>query len=233
MYAVGWWHLHLCSHCATATTNYSWPSFPRQTPSTSYPHLLPAFSNPPSDVLALRVLASTMRPPAGLLGPPHSVRRRLARVVRTILGPAKPTPNDELPRPSPSVSLSCVLPRTSYRLSTDTPIYNLSRRYHLRYLLIPTLLLWCTANILLIRQQYFFPSSPEIADCTSALWNDWPPDTCGVNATACAPELVSQEVRCLGGCGEATLGNPRWVGDVKVNGVPLLIGGGDESGVYR
>ncbi|GFZ51307.1 hypothetical protein JCM24511_09067 [Saitozyma sp. JCM 24511] len=174
-----------------------------------------------------------MRPPAGLLGPPNSIRRRLARFFRTVLGPARPTPDDELPRPSPSISLSCVLPRTSYHFSTDPPIYTLSRRFHLRYLLVPALLLWCTANILLIRQQYFFPNSPEIADCTSALWNDWPPDTCGVNATACASELVSQNVRCLGGCAETTLGNPRWVGDVKVNGVPLLIGGGDESGVYR
>lgn len=86
--------------------------------------------------------------------------------------------------------------------------------------------------ILLIRQQWWPVGGPPIIGCTSSIWNDWPPDTCGINGTACEGYLSGGEYRCLGGCGDVNLGNPRWVGGEEVNGVPLVVGGRD-SPTYR
>jgi hypothetical protein len=57
-------------------------------------------------------------------------------------------------------------------------------------------------------------------------------DVCGLNGTICENQLVAGEYRCLGSC-RTGLGNPRWVGGEEVNGIPLVIGGGDDSHTYR
>ncbi|EIW69317.1 hypothetical protein TREMEDRAFT_30806 [Tremella mesenterica DSM 1558] len=95
--------------------------------------------------------------------------------------------------------------------------------------------LWLIGFIFLIRQQYYVSNLP-IVTCDTAPWNDWPVDTCGLNARECTLDWfgvgneVGIEIRCMGGCKDVVLGNERWVGDKRVNGVPLVIGG---EGVYR
>lgn len=37
----------------------------------------------------------------------------------------------------------------------------------------------------------------------------------------------------MSGCKDTRLGNERWIGNERVNGVPLLIGGGDMNHTYR
>jgi hypothetical protein len=100
----------------------------------------------------------------------------------------------------------------------------------LHYFLWPFLALWATMFVLLIRQQYYVPG-PVVIGCNAGLWDNWPPDVCGVNATDCAEYLEEGTYRCMGGCLDVTLGNPRWVGGDEVNGVPYVVGGGD--GRYR
>lgn len=162
----------------------------------------------------------------------RAVTRRLARRIRWLLGPSTPIPDSKLSRPTPSTSLSFTLGRKAKMLDLDPPISRLNRSLRLRRALIPFLLVWTTANILLIRQQYYLPS-PDIISCTASLWDDWPSDICGLNATGCVSELVQGTYRCMGGCRHVSLGNPRWVGDTEVNNVPLVIGGEDESHTYR
>ena len=82
--------------------------------------------------------------------------------------------------------------------------------------------------MLLVRQQYYL-SGPQIISCDTAGWPDWPPDACGLDGADCATELVQGDYRCMGGCKDVVLGNPRWVGGEEVDGVPLIIG----SGPYR
>lgn len=89
--------------------------------------------------------------------------------------------------------------------------------------------------MLLIREQYFSPSSPPTIGCTDALWFDWPPDACGLNGTTCDEGLGGQgggRYRCLGGCAYSPLGNPRWVGGEQIDRRPLVIGGGNGN-TYR
>lgn len=161
---------------------------------------------------------------------------RFRRVVRLILGPSTPTPDAEMRSPSVPLTTSFVLP--NHRACTSSPdksVYRLATSCRLYYALIPVLMLWAAANVLLVREQYFSPSSPPTIGCTSALWSDWPPDSCGLNGTDCDTALMDDgggRYRCLGGCTYSPLGNPRWVGGNEVNRRPLVIGGGDGS-AYR
>ncbi|TYJ57254.1 hypothetical protein B9479_001987 [Cryptococcus floricola] len=159
------------------------------------------------------------------------VARRLNALAVKILGPATPAP-EEIQLPQPACAASVTVGHRSKSGSVD--------RFFLRRsfprLLYPFLLLWITAWILLIRQQYYTPSSPTIIGCTSAPWDDWPPDTCGINGTSCQDDLIGlagETFRCMGGCQHTTLGNERWVGGERVDGEPLIIGGGDVDGTYR
>jgi hypothetical protein len=152
--------------------------------------------------------------------------------IRWLLGPAHPLPTSLLPQPSPSMSLSLSTPRKSYKSAIDTKVVRFSKSWKLRYFLWPFIGVWMAGYILLIRQQWWPLNGPPIIGCTSSIWNDWPPDTCGINGTACAQYLAGGEYRCLGGCGDVNLGNPRWVGNEEVNGVPLVVGGKD-SATYR
>lgn len=169
-------------------------------------------------------------------------RARLARAeratrpvwkrIRWLLGPAHPLPDPDLPQPAESLSVSLTTPRSSYTTSVDGKMAHFSTRYRLRYALWPFLALWMMGYILLIRQQWWPPGAPPIIGCTAAVWTDWPPDSCGLNGTSCEQYLYGGQYRCLGGCRDVTLGNPRWIGDEEVNGVPLVVGGGD-SNTYR
>lgn len=152
--------------------------------------------------------------------------------IRWLLGPAHPLPNDSLPRPSASMSLALSTPRSSYTSPIDAKVERFSRRFRLKYFLLPFLAVWMAGYILLIRQQWWPPGGPQIIGCTDSIWSDWPPDTCGINGTACESQLYGGEYRCLGGCRDVNLGNPRWVGEEEVNGVPLVVGGGDST-IYR
>lgn len=157
---------------------------------------------------------------------------RAKRFARWVLGPSTPSPDPDLPRPTPSSSISFTLGTHSSRILLDPPLTRLTRSLRLRRALIPFILLCVSANILLIRQQYY-TSAPPIIPSSAALWGNWPPDTCGLNATGCADRLEEGTYRCMGRCRDVTLGNPRWVGGEKVDDVPLVIGGGDGSHTYR
>ncbi|KAK8850721.1 hypothetical protein IAR55_004641 [Kwoniella newhampshirensis] len=156
--------------------------------------------------------------------------RRARALTQTILGPSSPTSPLPLPQASCSVSV------TAGRRSHSTKLDGLSSRFVFPSGLYPFLVIWLTIVILLIRQQYYLPSSPSMISCTASPWDDWPPDTCGVNGTDCVEDLTGidgKEFRCMGGCKETTLGNPRWIGDEKVDRVPLIVGGGDGQRTYR
>jgi len=152
--------------------------------------------------------------------------------IRWLLGPAHPLPTSLLPQPSPSMSLALSTPRHSYKSAIDTKVVRFSKSWKLRYLLWPFIGVWMAGYILLIRQQWWPVGGPPIIGCTSSIWSDWPPDTCGINGTGCEGYLYGGEYRCLGGCRDVNLGNPRWVGGEEVNGVPLVVGGKD-SATYR
>lgn len=159
---------------------------------------------------------------------------RANRLARKVLGPSQPQ-STVLPPPRGSLTFSVTAPGAHVLRPVDPPIRRFSRQLRLHLFLYPVLIFWFIANIFLIRQQFYLPSAPPIIGCTATLWGDWPPDTCGVLGSDCADALSGGPAtyRCLGGCRDVTLGNPRWVGNRRVNGVPLVIGGADNNRTYR
>lgn len=111
----------------------------------------------------------------------------------------------------------------------DHLLYRFSRRWKLQWFWLPFLLVWILGNALFLRAQYYLPG-PEVISCTASLFDSWPPDVCGLKGQECAEYLQQATYRCPGGCHETPLGNPRWVGNTSVNGVPYVVGG---HGVYR
>lgn len=160
---------------------------------------------------------------------------RLPGVERTvdginwILGPTERRP----PPPPTTMELTCALTGGRKRVSAplDAMCVRASRRAKLRHFYLLYLALWAAGFVLLIRAAYYQPGSPPSVSCTASMWDDWPPDNCGLGMEECAAMLEEGTYRCPGGCQLVNLGNPRWVGNERVSKRPLVIGGGD--GVYR
>lgn len=155
---------------------------------------------------------------------------RTVRGIRWMLGPSTPIPASEIPKPQPSLTISFTAHRHARSIPLDPRLHHHTRKRRYRWALYPMLILWATMFVLLIRQQYYIPG-PTLIGCTSSVYPSWPPDACGVNGTGCADDLESGIYRCLGGCLDVTLGNPRWVGGEQVDGVPFVIGGNEDR--YR
>lgn len=160
---------------------------------------------------------------------------RSARVLRAILGPTREEAQlEDRSKPATSLAWSVTGPCGGRGpVAIDSYPTRVTKKFGLDYLWLPYLLVWIMAFILLIRAYYYQPGSPEMIPCTAALWDDWPPDACGLNGTECRRFLDAGTYRCPAGCQRVNLGNPRYVGATKVNGVPKLVGGGDDARTYR
>ncbi|WVW80655.1 hypothetical protein I302_102641 [Kwoniella bestiolae CBS 10118] len=172
-----------------------------------------------------------IKPPEGLSHRFRKITRSIRTLTRRLLGPSKPTTLD-LPGPSSSLTLSSTIGSKSYTYRPDS----LFNRLTIPHALYPFLLVWIGCFIILVRQQYYTPNTPEIISCNAAPWDNWPPDICGINGGNCKNDLESidtKSFRCLGGCANSKLGNPRYVGSEKVDGRALVIGGGNDEGTYR
>ncbi|WWC92512.1 uncharacterized protein L201_007471 [Kwoniella dendrophila CBS 6074] len=166
---------------------------------------------------------------AGRIG---SYIRRIKNITNRILGPSQPIDDLDIPLPKSSIVLSTTIGEKSYTFEPDKFFNKIS----IPLGIYPFLCLWIGLFIILVRQQYYLPNSPQIISCTAAPWNDFPPDTCGLNGTNCLNDLTEindKSFRCLGGCKNSKLGNSRYIGSEKINNVPLVIGGGDVDKTYR
>jgi hypothetical protein len=164
----------------------------------------------------------------------RSISQTISKRFRWLIGPSRPIPDTEFQKPQPSLALSYTFSSSSHTFPLDAILTDLTRKFRLHRELYPFIVLWITANILLIRQQWYLPNTPIVIGCNTAVWDDWPIDTCGVNATGCVDLLTGSEgvYKCLGGC-STVLGNPRWIGGEEVNAVKVVIGGGDANHIYR
>ncbi|WRT70908.1 uncharacterized protein IL334_007907 [Kwoniella shivajii] len=165
-----------------------------------------------------------------ILNPVGGFVRYVRRITRRILGP--PNPTNTLPPPQTSVTFSSTIGKRSNSFSPDRYV----KRHSLPHALYPFLALWIGCFIILVRQQYYVPNAPTIISCEASPWDDWPPDLCGLAGGNCEDDLTGidgKTFRCLGGCAGSKLGNPRYVGSEKINGKPLVIGGGDDEKTYR
>ncbi|WWC64983.1 uncharacterized protein I303_107597 [Kwoniella dejecticola CBS 10117] len=165
---------------------------------------------------------------------PQSYLRKARHVTRKLLGPSHPS-QSELPPPSTSLTLSTTLGESSYSYQPDVFFRRTSKSIS-RWAAWIFLILWAGLFIILVRQQYYLPDTPQIIDCNAAPWDDWPPDVCGINGGSCEHDLSGidgMSFRCLGGCANAKLGNSRYIGAEEINGQAVIVGGGDGEKTYR
>lgn len=84
----------------------------------------------------------------------------------------------------------------------------------------------------LSRAQSFLTPASSFVDCTSAYWGA--NAACELNGDDCGPfDNSTFDFRCPAQCNSVVLLNPRTVGDIQVEFVPLIVGGGDPDKTYR
>lgn len=175
------------------------------------------------------------------------LHRSLQKILLYIRGPK---PKIDLPsEPSPrltSLSLSHIripdpiplLGRTynfrghTFTIALEPVILRLTRPFTAPWLFITLVAAYIIGFAFFTRAQWFLTPSSSFVDCTSVFWTE--NAGCGLNGELCSPFTnTSFDLRCPAQCGSVVLQNPRLVGDIELDFVPLLVGGGDMQKTYR
>ncbi|KAL5495371.1 hypothetical protein ACEPAI_834 [Sanghuangporus weigelae] len=84
----------------------------------------------------------------------------------------------------------------------------------------------------LTRSQYYFTPPDSWVGCTSTYW--LANDECGLNGQNCEPfDNTTFDFRCPAQCTSVVLANPRTIGNIQIDNVPVIVGGGDNNKTYR
>ncbi|KAF9244568.1 hypothetical protein BU15DRAFT_41808 [Melanogaster broomeanus] len=120
----------------------------------------------------------------------------------------------------------------AFTIAVEPTVLRLTRPFTAAWLFVTLVPAYIIAFAFLTRAQWFLTPSSSFVDCTSVFWTQ--NAGCGLNGELCAPFTnVSFDFRCPAQCSSVVLQNPRLVGNVEVDFVPLLVGGGDSQRTYR
>ncbi|KZT72779.1 hypothetical protein DAEQUDRAFT_808764 [Daedalea quercina L-15889] len=154
---------------------------------------------------------------------------RVARLVRYVQGPR---PKVDLPEPRPFLNLTLYTGRRSRSLALEPFLLRVTRPFTGPWLFIILGAAYIIAFAFFARAQSFQTPSDSFIGCTATYWAA--NDGCGLNGESCEPFTDSTfDFRCPEACASVVLENPRTVGDVQVDYVPLIVGGGDANRTYR
>ncbi|KAL7415491.1 hypothetical protein BDY24DRAFT_383134 [Mrakia frigida] len=172
-------------------------------------------------------------------------RSRFKKLIDSTGGPrAGPRP---LPVAAPLLTFAYTFHRSSSSFKPDvwlTRIWTSKlKRYGRRnpwkkgFMLGVFLCAWIVAFAFLVRQNSFLSrTEPSLGDgvsvlgCTSTFWSG--NDGCGFDGGNCLSS-GSLTFRCPGGCATQLIYNPRAIGNLLPDLVPLVIGGGEQPPIYR
>ncbi|KAI0932031.1 hypothetical protein AcW1_000727 [Taiwanofungus camphoratus] len=154
---------------------------------------------------------------------------RLARVIQYIRGPR---PKVDLSEPSPFLSLTINTGRQPYSLALEPALIRVTRPFTNPWLFVILVVGYIIGFAFFSRAQSFLTPASSFIDCTSTYWSA--NNGCGLDGQDCEPFTNSTfDFRCPAQCSSVVLQNPRTVGDMQVDYVPLIVGGGDKNGTYR
>lgn len=184
----------------------------------------------PTDAFQLEELTSTSRPwhgrPSRVLA---SRFPRLARFVRYLRGPR---PKVDLPDPTPFLNLTLHGGRRSYSLALEPALVRATRPFRNPWLFVVLAAGYIIGFAFFARAQSYLTPADSFISCTSTYWAA--NNGCGLDGENCEPFSNSTfDFRCPASCSSVVLQNPRTVGDVQVDWVPLIVGGGDDNRTYR
>ena len=114
----------------------------------------------------------------------------------------------------------------------ETGLLRYTRPFTSKWLLAVLVAAYIIALSFLTRAQYYLIPSDAWIGCTSTYW--LANDGCGLDGDSCAPfDNSSLDFRCPAQCTSVVLANPRTIGNISVDNVPLIVGGGDTNKTYR
>ena len=117
-------------------------------------------------------------------------------------------------------------------IALEPAILRLTRPFTAHWLFVLLVAAYIIGFAFFTRAQWFLTPSSSFVDCTSVFWTE--NAGCGLNGGLCAPFTnLSLDFRCPAQCSSVVLQNPRFVGDIELDFVPLLVGGGDTQMTYR
>jgi len=154
---------------------------------------------------------------------------RVARIIRYIRGPR---PEVDLPDPQPFLSFTFQYGRRYYTLVLEPAVIRVTRHLTSPWLFKILAVAYIIGFAFFSRAQSFLTPADSFIDCTAAYWSQ--DDGCGLNGEDCMPFSNSTfDFRCPAQCSGVILQNPRTIGNIEIDFVPLLVGGGDENRTYR
>ncbi|KAL6302145.1 hypothetical protein BKA93DRAFT_900915 [Sparassis latifolia] len=154
---------------------------------------------------------------------------RIARVVKYLRGSR---PKVELTDPTPFLNLTLHTGRRSYSLALEPALIRVTRPFTSPWLFIILTIGYIIAVAFISRAQSFLTPADSFVSCTATYWSA--NNGCGLDGQDCMPFSNSSfNFRCPAQCSSVVLENPRTVGDVKVDYIPLIVGGGDVNETYR
>ncbi|KAH9837151.1 uncharacterized protein C8Q71DRAFT_706978 [Rhodofomes roseus] len=154
---------------------------------------------------------------------------RVARVVRYVQGPR---PKVDLPDPTPFLNLTLYTGRRSRSLSLEPFLRRVTRPFTNPWLFVILAAVYIIGLAFFARAQSFLTPSDSFIGCTATYWGA--NNGCGLNGESCEPFTDSTfDFRCPAACSSVVLENPRTVGNIQADYVPLIVGGGDANQTYR
>ncbi|KIJ68599.1 hypothetical protein HYDPIDRAFT_82602 [Hydnomerulius pinastri MD-312] len=143
-----------------------------------------------------------------------------------------PRPKVDLANPIPFLGRTYNVRGHRFTIALEPAILRYTRPFTAAWFFVILVAAYIISFAFLARAQWFITPASSFVDCTSVYWTE--DAGCGLNGQSCAPFTNSSfDFRCPAQCSSVVLQNPRLVGNVEVDFVPLLVGGGDSQKTYR
>ncbi|OAX44387.1 hypothetical protein K503DRAFT_678829 [Rhizopogon vinicolor AM-OR11-026] len=134
--------------------------------------------------------------------------------------------------PVPFLGRTYTIKGRQFNIAIEPAIIRFTRPLTSPWLLVLLVAAYIISFSFFVRAQWYLTPASSFIDCTSVYWTE--NAGCGLNGTLCAPFSNSSfDFRCPAQCSSVVLQNPRLVGNVEVDFVPLIVGGGDSQKTYR
>ncbi|EGO05176.1 hypothetical protein SERLA73DRAFT_43532 [Serpula lacrymans var. lacrymans S7.3] len=134
--------------------------------------------------------------------------------------------------PTPILGRDYVFRGRRIRISLEPALIRMTRPLTSPWLFVVLVVAYIIGFAFLTRAQWFLTPASSFVGCTSVYWVE--NAGCGLDGQSCAPFTnTSFDFRCPAQCSSVVLQNPRAVGNLEVDFVPLLVGGGDANQTYR
>lgn len=157
---------------------------------------------------------------------------KFPRATKGVVWLRGPRPKVDLPDPKPWLDIDWTTRRGRIVFPLERMWARHTRFLGHTWLLVLFIAAYIISFAFFARAQAFLTPAESFIDCTSTYWTAL--DGCGLNGELCTPfNQSSFDFRCPAQCTSVVLANPRFVGDTSVDGVPLIVGGGDNNKTYR